>query len=338
MLARPRRSVLYMPGSNAKALAKAATLARRRAHPRSRGIRSPPTRRSRRATGRRGGAQRRLRRPRSRHPRQRTAYALGRRTISSPPPPPGRTPSFCPRSTAPARSWLAARSDARGRRAGENAHLGDDGDAERHPQRRPIAAVAADPASRLAVMVMGLNDLAKETRARLTPGRPTMLAWLANCVVAARAHGIDIIDGVLTTSRISTAFAPNACRAATWASTARRSSTRARSTSATRCSRPRPPKSTAPAPSSTPSRCPRTPARAHPAQRQDGRTPARRHGPPHPRDRRGDRSDEQGRRVERHRFRLTSRARLAPSTALRAVPLPRFAGEESSRRVFLPCA
>ena len=59
-----------------------------------------------------------------------------------------------------------------------------------------IAAVAADPSSRLSVMVMGLNDLAKETRARLTPGRPTMTAWLASCVVAARAHGVDIIDGV----------------------------------------------------------------------------------------------------------------------------------------------
>ena len=59
-----------------------------------------------------------------------------------------------------------------------------------------IAAVAADSASRLGVLVMGLNDLAKETRARLTPGRPTMTAWLANCVVAARAHGVDIIDGV----------------------------------------------------------------------------------------------------------------------------------------------
>jgi citrate lyase subunit beta/citryl-CoA lyase len=46
------------------------------------------------------------------------------------------------------------------------------------------------------VMVMGLNDLAKETRARLTPGRPTMTAWLASCVVAARAHGVDILDGV----------------------------------------------------------------------------------------------------------------------------------------------
>jgi citrate lyase subunit beta/citryl-CoA lyase len=59
-----------------------------------------------------------------------------------------------------------------------------------------IASVAADPSSRLSVMVMGLNDLAKETRARLTPGRLAMTAWLSTCVVAARAHGVDIIDGV----------------------------------------------------------------------------------------------------------------------------------------------
>ena len=59
-----------------------------------------------------------------------------------------------------------------------------------------IASLSADPSSRLSVMVMGLNDLAKETRARLTPGRPTMTAWLATCVLAARAHGVDIVDGV----------------------------------------------------------------------------------------------------------------------------------------------
>jgi citrate lyase subunit beta/citryl-CoA lyase len=59
-----------------------------------------------------------------------------------------------------------------------------------------IAATAADPDSRLETLVMGLNDLAKETRARLTPGRPAMTAWIALCVAAARAHGCDIIDGV----------------------------------------------------------------------------------------------------------------------------------------------
>ena len=59
-----------------------------------------------------------------------------------------------------------------------------------------IAATAADPASRLEALVMGLNDLAKETRARLTPGRGSMTAWMAACIAAARAHGCDIIDGV----------------------------------------------------------------------------------------------------------------------------------------------
>ena len=43
---------------------------------------------------------------------------------------------------------------------------------------------------------MGTNDLAKETRARLVPGRAPMLSWLARCLLAAHAHGIDILDGV----------------------------------------------------------------------------------------------------------------------------------------------
>jgi citrate lyase subunit beta/citryl-CoA lyase len=59
-----------------------------------------------------------------------------------------------------------------------------------------IAATAADPDARLEALVMGLNDLAKETRARLTPGRSALAPWLAICVAAARAHGCDIIDGV----------------------------------------------------------------------------------------------------------------------------------------------
>ncbi len=59
-----------------------------------------------------------------------------------------------------------------------------------------IASIAADPASRLEALVLGLNDLAKETRARLTPGRAPFAPWLAVCVAAARAHGCDVIDGV----------------------------------------------------------------------------------------------------------------------------------------------
>jgi citrate lyase subunit beta/citryl-CoA lyase len=59
-----------------------------------------------------------------------------------------------------------------------------------------IAAAARDSETRLAGFVMGTNDLAKDTRARLVPGRTPMLAWLSMCVAAARVHGIDILDGV----------------------------------------------------------------------------------------------------------------------------------------------
>ena len=59
-----------------------------------------------------------------------------------------------------------------------------------------LAAEARDSETRLAGFVMGTNDLAKETRARLVPGRAPMLSWLATCLLAARAYGIDILDGV----------------------------------------------------------------------------------------------------------------------------------------------
>jgi citrate lyase subunit beta / citryl-CoA lyase len=61
---------------------------------------------------------------------------------------------------------------------------------------RDIAAAALDSETRLAGFVMGTNDLAKDTRARLVPGRAPMLPWLMNCLAAARAYGLDILDGV----------------------------------------------------------------------------------------------------------------------------------------------
>ncbi len=48
----------------------------------------------------------------------------------------------------------------------------------------------------LTVFVMGTNDLAKETRASLGGGRIGMLAWLSTCIAAARPFGIDVLDGV----------------------------------------------------------------------------------------------------------------------------------------------
>lgn len=55
---------------------------------------------------------------------------------------------------------------------------------------------ATDTAGRLACLVMGTNDLAKETRARFVPGRMPFIPWLQTCLAAARAHGLDIVDGV----------------------------------------------------------------------------------------------------------------------------------------------
>jgi citrate lyase subunit beta/citryl-CoA lyase len=59
-----------------------------------------------------------------------------------------------------------------------------------------IAQTARDVDTRLDCLVMGLNDLAKETRARQVPGRAPMLPWLVHALTAARAHEVDILDGV----------------------------------------------------------------------------------------------------------------------------------------------
>ena len=57
-----------------------------------------------------------------------------------------------------------------------------------------VAACAAG--TRLAGFVMGTNDLAKEMRARLTPARTPFLPVLTAAVCAARAHGLVVLDGV----------------------------------------------------------------------------------------------------------------------------------------------
>jgi citrate lyase subunit beta/citryl-CoA lyase len=59
-----------------------------------------------------------------------------------------------------------------------------------------IAGASLDSETRLSGFVMGTNDLAKDTRARLVPGRAPMLPWLMTCVAAARAFGLSILDGV----------------------------------------------------------------------------------------------------------------------------------------------
>ncbi|MFY9655713.1 MAG: CoA ester lyase [Methylocystis sp.] len=57
-------------------------------------------------------------------------------------------------------------------------------------------AGAVKSAPRLEALMLGPNDIAKSTRVRLIAGRPGLLAWLSAAVLAARVHGVDIIDGI----------------------------------------------------------------------------------------------------------------------------------------------
>jgi len=56
------------------------------------------------------------------------------------------------------------------------------------------AEIAAHP--RLEGMVMGTNDLAKDLNTRHRPDREPLLTSLQMCLLAARAHGVTIVDGV----------------------------------------------------------------------------------------------------------------------------------------------
>lgn len=62
------------------------------------------------------------------------------------------------------------------------------------PLLHDLAACAAD--TRLAGFVLGTNDLAKEMRARPGPDRTPFLPILTMAVAAARAHGLVVLDGV----------------------------------------------------------------------------------------------------------------------------------------------
>ena len=61
---------------------------------------------------------------------------------------------------------------------------------------RDIAGVAADAETRFSCLVLGTNDLLKESRARAAGDRFAIIPWLAASVLAARAFGLDVIDGV----------------------------------------------------------------------------------------------------------------------------------------------
>ncbi|MEQ8265974.1 MAG: CoA ester lyase [Parvibaculum sp.] len=70
-----------------------------------------------------------------------------------------------------------------------------------------IAAKAREPGSRMSLWVMGTNDIAKELRAAHTPERTPMLASLGLALLAARAYGLVILDGVYNDIKNEEGFA-----------------------------------------------------------------------------------------------------------------------------------
>ncbi len=75
--------------------------------------------------------------------------------------------------------------------------MGDDRDPgldPQHPGDRP--GQAATRATALTCLVLGTNDLAKDTWAKIVPGRVPMLPWMKMALAAARAEGLAILDGV----------------------------------------------------------------------------------------------------------------------------------------------
>lgn len=70
-----------------------------------------------------------------------------------------------------------------------------------------MAELGRDPASRLNCFVAGTNDLAKDTGVLMTPDRRYLVPWLMQMVLAARAGGLDMLDGVANDFRDLDAFA-----------------------------------------------------------------------------------------------------------------------------------
>jgi citrate lyase subunit beta/citryl-CoA lyase len=69
-----------------------------------------------------------------------------------------------------------------------------------------IAELGRDPSARLECFVAGTNDLVKETSVLATADRRYLMPWLMQMVLAARAGGLDMLDGVSNDFRDAEAF------------------------------------------------------------------------------------------------------------------------------------
>lgn len=69
------------------------------------------------------------------------------------------------------------------------------------------AEAIASATKRLSVFIMGTNDIAKEVRAAHTPMRLPMITSLGLCLLAARAFDVGVIDGVYNDFKDEAGFA-----------------------------------------------------------------------------------------------------------------------------------
>jgi citrate lyase subunit beta/citryl-CoA lyase len=76
-----------------------------------------------------------------------------------------------------------------------------------------IAAAGNDQGPQLGALVVGANDLAAETEVRPMRDRTPMIPWLSTCVLAARAYDLAVIDGIYNDFNDAEGFAAECAQA-----------------------------------------------------------------------------------------------------------------------------
>ena len=214
---RPRRSMLYVPGSTPRALDKARGLAADALIFDLEDAVAPEAKEQARAGGGRGGARRRLRAARDAGAGQRPVDALGRATTS------------LPRRARGADGILIPKVESAAAVRAVDELLATAGAPEcmaiwcmmETPRGILRADEIARASPRLGGLVMGTSDLAKDLHAAPHPTRLPLLTALSLCLLAARAYGLAASTASTSTStmpRASSGLPPGRWN---WASTAR---------------------------------------------------------------------------------------------------------------------
>ena len=257
---RPRRSLLFMPGSNARALEKARNLPadgiildlEDSVAPEAKALARDQIAQAIAAGG--FGKREVL-------IRVNAWIRRGGSTMSPWPARPGPTAFWFPRSPA----WRISKPSPIAWAISTptvDQGLGDDRDRARGAACRGARRGVARSEIRLAGFVFGPNDISRETRIRMQPGRAAMIPMITHCILATRAHGLEILDGPYSDFSNVDGFAQECAQARDLGFDGKTLIHPARSRPATRSSRRRPRKSPKPARSSRRSKCRKTPRAA----------------------------------------------------------------------------